>query len=89
MFVAAGFVIFALRFGTLVYPAQHTGLIAGIAAGSWSALVAIIMPVIGYLFDAHAYGTAFAGVALLPVLGFAGWFCGSSTRTAELQQGQP
>jgi ACS family hexuronate transporter-like MFS transporter len=74
MFVAAGFIVFALRYGTLVYPARHTGLIAGIAAGSWSALVAVIMPFVGRLLDEERYGVAFTFAAALPVLGFAGWY---------------
>jgi hypothetical protein len=49
-------------------------LIAGIAAGSWSALVAVIMPFVGWLLDQQRYGAAFGFAAVLPVLGFAGWW---------------
>jgi MFS transporter, ACS family, hexuronate transporter len=82
MFVAAGFIVLALRFGTLVYPARHTALIAGIAAGSWSALVAVIMPFVGWLLDQALYGTAFTFAAMLPIVGFAGWWACSRNLSA-------
>ena len=74
MFVAAGFIVLALRYGTEVYAAGHTALIAGIAAGSWSAVVAAVMPAMGRLFDLRMYGPAFALAAALPLAGFAGWW---------------
>ena len=84
MFVAAGFIVFALRYGTLVYSARHTGLIAGIAAGSWSALVAVIMPVVGRLLDQARYDTAFAFAGTLPVAGFTGWYlCSRAAASAS------
>ncbi|HET8548359.1 MAG TPA: MFS transporter [Bryobacteraceae bacterium] len=84
MFVAAGFIVLALHYGRLVYPVRHTGLIAGVAAGSWSALVAVIMPFVGWLLDQSRYGEAFAFAALLPVLGFCGWWsCSRATPAAS------
>jgi ACS family hexuronate transporter-like MFS transporter len=82
MFVAAGFIVLALHYGRLVYPPRHTALIAGIAAGSWSALVAVIMPLVGWLLDEARYGVAFAYAALLPVAGFAGWWACSRVSAA-------
>ena len=73
MFIASGFVILALRYGMGVYSSDHVGLVAGIGAGSWSAIVALIMPVIGHMFDRGAYGSAFYLVAAIPVVGFIGW----------------
>jgi ACS family hexuronate transporter-like MFS transporter len=74
MFAAAGFVVVSLRSAALVYPREQTALIGGIGAGSWSAVVAVLMPQLGRLFDAKDYATAFLITALLPVLGVALWF---------------
>jgi ACS family hexuronate transporter-like MFS transporter len=83
MFMGAGFVILALRYGTRVYSGSHTALVAGIGAGSWSALVAVLMPVLGRLFDRGEFGVAFAVVGALPVAGFAGWWwCSGRQRQA-------
>jgi ACS family hexuronate transporter-like MFS transporter len=74
MFVAAGFIILSMSYATRVYSSSHAGLIAGIGAGAWSALVALVMPVFGRLLDLHAWDAAFGLAALLPVAGFAGWY---------------
>jgi ACS family hexuronate transporter-like MFS transporter len=72
-FAAAGFVIASLTYAARFFSAGDTGLIAGVGAGSWSLVVALLMPLLGRLFDRHAYGTAFAIAAAVPVLGFALW----------------
>ena len=74
MFVAAGFVIGAVSYATSVYSAHHAGLIAGIGAGSWSAVVAGVMPVMGRLFDQQRYEEAFWLAAAFPVLGYFMWY---------------
>ncbi|MDP3001172.1 MAG: MFS transporter, partial [Bryobacterales bacterium] len=51
MFVAAGFIILSMSYATRVYSSSHAGLIAGVGAGAWSALVALVMPVFGRLLD--------------------------------------
>ena len=73
MFVAAGFVILSIAYATDVFPPEDSGLIAGLGAGSWSAAVALAMPVFGRLFDQHRYEPAFLIAALFPVVGFALW----------------
>jgi ACS family hexuronate transporter-like MFS transporter len=73
MFVAAGFVILAVQYATQVYSTEHSGLIAGIGAGSWGAVVALIMPVAGRLFDQRQYEAAFLLAASIPVAGYFGW----------------
>jgi ACS family hexuronate transporter-like MFS transporter len=73
MFVAAGFVIFAIAYATEVFSASQSGLIAGAGAGSWSAVVALTMPIFGRLFDQARYDAAFALAAIFPLLGYAGW----------------
>jgi MFS transporter, ACS family, aldohexuronate transporter len=56
-----------------VYASDHAGLIAGVGAGSWSAAVAIAMPLFGRLFDVHSYTAAFWIATVIPICGFAGW----------------
>jgi ACS family hexuronate transporter-like MFS transporter len=73
MFVAAGFVIVTLTEATHRHSTAHGGLLAGIGAGSWSGVVALTMPVFGRLFDAGAYGTAYAIAAAAPVVGWLAW----------------
>lgn len=74
MFVGSGFLIMGLRYGMGVYDSNHAALVAGIGAGSWSALVALIMPVIGRCFDLGLYARAFDLVTAIPILGVAGWW---------------
>jgi ACS family hexuronate transporter-like MFS transporter len=73
MFVTAGFIIGAVAYATSYYSTGHAGLIAGLGAGSWSAVVGAAMPGMGRLFDLHRYGTAFFLAALFPVAGYAIW----------------
>ena len=49
-------------------------MVAGIGAGSWSALVALALPQLGKLFDRHHFGVAFILVALAPVVGTILWW---------------
>jgi ACS family hexuronate transporter-like MFS transporter len=72
-FVIVGFVVPSLAYATHVYSASRSGLIAGIGAGSYGAIVAVTMPLFGRLFDMRRYDLAFAIAAVLPALGYAGW----------------
>jgi len=74
MFVAAGFVVVSLQVGALAYPPEQTALVAGIGAGSWSAVVAVVLPMLGGMFDAGRHDTAFQLVSVLPLLGAALWW---------------
>jgi MFS transporter, ACS family, hexuronate transporter len=74
MFVASGFVVVALRTGGLAYPREQTGLVAGIGAGSWSALVAAVLPSLGHMFDVKHYANAFLFCAVVPVIGTFCWW---------------
>ena len=74
MFAAAGFVILAVSYATAMYSSRQTGLLAGLGAGSWSALIAIVMPYVGRLFDQRQYEIAFAIATCFPVAGFIGWW---------------
>jgi ACS family hexuronate transporter-like MFS transporter len=48
-------------------------IVAGAGAGSWSAVVALVMPVFGRLFDEQRFEAAFALAAAFPVAGYALW----------------
>jgi ACS family hexuronate transporter-like MFS transporter len=73
MFTATGFVIASLGYATHVFSVGHSGLIAGIGAGSWGAAVALTMPILGRLLDQHRYYAAFILVTACPVVGYALW----------------
>jgi ACS family hexuronate transporter-like MFS transporter len=88
MFIAAGFVIITIAYATQVYSAAHAGLIAGLGAGSWSAAVALMMPVFGRLFDLRRFDASFALAACLPVLGYLGWL-GADRMAARARDSTP
>lgn len=88
MFVASGFVIAGIAYATRVFSAEESGLIAGIGAGSWSALVALFMPLFGRFFDAHAYGRAFTVAALVPIVGFTAWLAIDRRSGGQMRQEQ-
>jgi ACS family hexuronate transporter-like MFS transporter len=73
MFAAAAFVMGALAYATHAFTSARAGLLAGVGAGSWSAVVAVSMPVFGRLLDQQRHGEAFALAAAFPVVGFLGW----------------
>jgi ACS family hexuronate transporter-like MFS transporter len=73
MFVAAGFVILSVAYATQVFSSEHSGVLAGAGAGSWSAVVAVVMPLFGRLFDQQAYAVAFALAAIFPLAGYGIW----------------
>jgi MFS transporter, ACS family, hexuronate transporter len=80
MFVAAGFVVIALRTSARTYPRERTGLVAGMAEGSRSAVLAAVLPSLGHMFDVKHYANAFLFCALVPVIGT---FCWWSLTLAE------
>jgi MFS transporter, ACS family, hexuronate transporter len=74
MFVGAGFIILAMAYATTVFSLSRSGFIAGLGAGSWSAVVTLVMPLFGRLFDQHQYSQAFLLAALFPVAGCVLWW---------------
>jgi ACS family hexuronate transporter-like MFS transporter len=70
MFVSAGFVIVSLTEVTRGRT-EHGGYLAGLGAGSWSALMALAMPVFGRLFDAREFGRAYVLATAAPLIGYA------------------
>ena len=71
MFVSAGFVIVSLSEVNEWGAERHTAYLSGIGAGSWSGLMAIVMPFFGRLFDRSDYATAYVLAAAAPVVGWA------------------
>jgi ACS family hexuronate transporter-like MFS transporter len=74
MFIAAGFVIASLSETTRRHGEDHAAYLAGLGAGSWSGLMALIMPTFGRLFDRGEYRTAYAIAALSPLAGAVFWW---------------
>jgi MFS transporter, ACS family, aldohexuronate transporter len=74
LFASGGLVVVALRTGALAYPGDQRSMAAGIASSSFSAAVALTLPICGSLFDRQLYTTAFALVAVLPLIGAAIWW---------------
>jgi ACS family hexuronate transporter-like MFS transporter len=73
MFMASAFIIGSVAYATCHYSMRHAGLIAGLGAGAWSAVIAVVMPVAGKLFDLHAFDAAFALATLFPIVGYWIW----------------
>lgn len=73
MFVTSGFIIGAVAYATRHFSTNHAGFIAGLGAGSWSLMIALVMPGVGRLFDQHRYDIAFLVAALFPIAGCALW----------------
>ena len=73
MFVTSGFIIGAVAYATRHFSTDHAGFIAGLGAGSWSLMIALVMPGVGRLFDLHRYDIAFALAALFPIAGCMLW----------------
>ena len=91
MFVASGFVVLSVAYATHVYSHRHAGLIAGAGAGSWSAVVAVMMPFFGRLFDQHRYAAAYVIAASIPILGYVGWsgLAGDNPKESNLFRRDP
>ena len=73
MFACAGLVVMAVSYVTQAFPSSQAGLLAGLGAGAWGAVVALMMPWFGRLFDQSEYATAFRIAAVFPVAGYALW----------------
>jgi len=63
----------ALRAAARAYPAGQMAMVAGLGAGTWSALVAIMLPMLGRWFDQQRYTETFLLVMLVPVMGTSLW----------------
>ena len=74
MFISGGYLVLSLRTAARTYPQEQTALVAGIGAGAWSAIVALLLPVLGAWFDQRRYELTFVVVSLIPILGTAFWW---------------
>lgn len=74
MFVAGGFVVFALSDGMAAVPKQHAAFLAGFSISAWALVTGLLMPVIGHLFDAHLYTASFWLITCMPVVGTVLWY---------------
>jgi ACS family hexuronate transporter-like MFS transporter len=73
MFSCAGLVVLSVAYVSNEFPSSQAGLLAGLGAGSWGAVVAIMMPFFGRMFDHSQYALAFQIAALFPIAGYALW----------------
>jgi ACS family hexuronate transporter-like MFS transporter len=73
MFASAGFVIVSLTEATRGRVEDHGAYLAGLGAGSWSLLMALVMPAFGHLFDRGEFAAAYALAALSPLVGSIAW----------------
>ena len=73
MFASGGIIIATMAWATDAFSVRNAGLIAGIGAGSWSAVVAIAMPIFGHLFDQRNYQLTYLLAALCPITGLLLW----------------
>ncbi len=83
MFLAGGFIILTVSYATHIYSAAHSGLLAGLGAGAWSAAVAVVMPLFGRLIDLGRWDAAFLLAGVVPGLGYLQWlFANRKLRTS-------
>lgn len=73
MFIAGGFVVFALSDGMAAIPAEHSAFLAGICISAWALVTGALMPWIGHLFDQKRYGVTVWIIACMPVAGTVIW----------------
>jgi ACS family hexuronate transporter-like MFS transporter len=69
MFIGDGFIVMGLHVGARVFSKDQAGMAAGIGGGSWSMVLAVILPVYGRWIDARLYLPIFVTMSLLPLLG--------------------
>ena len=69
MFVADGFIVMGLHIGSRVFTKDEAGLAGGIGGGSWSAVLAIMLPIYGKLIDVKNFTPIFVSMALFPLVG--------------------
>jgi len=73
MFLGGGFVVLSLSQGLAAQRNAKPGLLAGTCVAVWSIAVAVIMPLVGRMFDHRQYGHAFLLFALMPAIGTLLW----------------
>jgi ACS family hexuronate transporter-like MFS transporter len=69
MFIGDGFIVMGLHVGARVFPRDQAGKAAGIGGGSWSMVLALVLPLYGRWIDEKLYVPIFVTMSLLPLLG--------------------
>jgi len=85
LFASGELVVVTLRTGALAYTHDQRRMAAGIASASFSAAVALTLPICGPFFDRHMCGAAVGLIALLPLVGVLIWVM-LPARTLSLDQ---
>lgn len=85
MYVCGGHIITAVGYATRVFGSGQAGVIAGLGAGSWSAVVALTMPYFGRLLDEQRYQAAFLVATGIPAAGMLFWLW-VNRRSFQLRQ---
>ena len=73
MFIADGFIMTSLRLGAHLYPREESSMVAGLGSGSWSAVLAAVLPLYGRWVDTQSYHAIFISMSLVPAAGTAVW----------------
>jgi MFS transporter, ACS family, hexuronate transporter len=73
MFITGGFQMVALRTGARAYPRERTALVGGTASGAWSAVAAVVLPLLGRWFDQQRFEAIFWLIGLVPMVGVTLW----------------
>jgi len=73
MFITGGFQMLALRTGARTYPREQTALAGGTASGAWSAVAALLLPVLGHWFDQQRFAAISWLIAVTPLAGTGLW----------------
>jgi ACS family hexuronate transporter-like MFS transporter len=73
MFIADGFIMTSMRMGAHLFPAGQMAMVAGLGSGSWSAVLAALLPFYGRWVDLQQYGWIFTTMCLVPALGTILW----------------
>ncbi len=73
MFIAPCFIVGAIAYATNAFGVSRAGLIAGLGAGSFSALTALTAPLFGAFFDQQQHAWAFWIAAACPTCGYLLW----------------
>lgn len=73
MFTAGSFIVGAIAYATNAFGNGRAGLIAGLGAGSFSALTALLAPVFGSLIDRQMYAWPFWVASVFPIAGYGLW----------------
>jgi ACS family hexuronate transporter-like MFS transporter len=84
MFVAGGFVVLSLADGLTHQPAASSGFLAGFCISCWALATALVMKIVGPLFDAQRYGTSFVFMAFVPPAGLFLWWWLTRSKPSEL-----